>query len=86
MPISGMLVGGPRAGVAPNEAEFIKIHDHFPEFPLILGSGSNKDNIRNLLSNCDGVIVGTTIKKDGYLYNEVDPKRAEEYIREARKA
>ena len=85
MPISGMLVGGPRAGVAPNEAEFIRIHEKFPEFPLILGSGSNKDNIGHLLSNCDGVIVGTTIKRDGFLYNELDPKRAEEYIKAARK-
>lgn len=85
LPISGMLVGGPRAGIAPDEAGFIKIHERFPDYPLILGSGSNKDNIRKLLSNCNGVIVGTTIKKDGYLYNEVDPKRAEEYIKAARK-
>ena len=84
MPISGMLVGGPRAGLAPDQAKFMAIRKAFPDKPLILGSGANIDNISALLPNCDGVIVGTTIKRDAYLYNEIDPKRAEAFIRAAK--
>lgn len=85
LPIAGMLIGGPRAGLPPEEAHFRKIKETFPQYPLILGSGSNKKNIKDLLPYADGVIVGTSIKKDGYLYNPVDPKRAKEFMEAARK-
>ena len=85
MPIAGMLVGGPRAGLPPEQAHFKKIKESFPEIPLLLGSGSNKDNIADLLPYADGVIVGTTIKKDAYLYNPIDYDRAQALIEAARK-
>lgn len=85
MPIAGMLVGGPRAGLPPEQAHFRKIKEKFPDKPLILGSGSNKDNICELLAYADGVIVGTTIKKDGYLYNSIDYDRAKEFMDAVRK-
>lgn len=84
LPIAGMLVGGPRAGLPPEQAHFKKIKERFPDKPLILGSGANRDNIKDLLPYADGVIVGTTIKKDGYLYNPIDRKRAEEFIKAAK--
>ncbi|WP_105304351.1 BtpA/SgcQ family protein [Anaerolactibacter massiliensis] len=84
MPISGMLIGGPHAGLPPEEGHFISIKKQFPDIPLILGSGSNKNNIRTLLHYSDGVIVGTSIKRDGYLYNEVDYDRAKEFIEAAK--
>ncbi|MFI3284045.1 MAG: BtpA/SgcQ family protein, partial [Erysipelotrichaceae bacterium] len=86
MPIAGMLVGGPRAGLPPEQAHFRKIKEQFPDRPLILGSGANKDNIQDLLPYADGVIVGTTIKEGKYLYNPIDYDRAKEFIEAARKA
>lgn len=85
-PIAGMLIGGPRAGLSPEEAHFKNIKQKFPDKPLILGSGAQKDNIAQLLQYADGVIVGTTIKKDKYLYNEIDYQRAKEFIEAARNA
>lgn len=84
MPLSGMLIGGPHAGLPPEESHFIKIKEKFPSIPLILGSGANKDNIKTLLKYADGVIVGTSIKKDGYLYNPIDYDRAKEFIEVAK--
>lgn len=84
MPISGMIIGGPRAGLAPDQAQFSEIRKAFPDKPLILGSGANTENIAALLSNSDGVIIGTSIKRDRYLYNEIDPVRAEAFIRAAK--
>ena len=85
LPISGMLIGGPRAGLPPEQAHFRKIKEKFPERPLILGSGANKDNIVDLLPYSDGVIIGTSIKEDGYLYNPIDYNRAKAFIEAARK-
>jgi len=84
LPIAGMLVGGPRAGLPPELSAFVKIKERFPEVPLILGSGANVDNIKSLLDYADGVIVGTTIKRDGYLYNEIDYERAKSFIKAAK--
>lgn len=84
LPISGMLVGGPRAGLPPQVSTMAEVKKQFPEYPLILGSGSNPGNIKELLEYADGVIVGTTIKKDGYLYNEIDYDRAKELIEAAK--
>ncbi len=84
MPISGMLIGGPRAGLPPESSTLAEVKGKFPEFPLILGSGGNPDNIASLLKYTDGVIIGTNIKKDGYLYNPVDPERAKAFIEAAK--
>ncbi len=84
MPLSGMLIGGPHAGLPPEEAHFVSIKKQFPDIPLILGSGANKNNIKELIKYADGVIVGTSIKRDGYLYNEVDYDRAKAFIEAAK--
>lgn len=84
MPIAGMIIGGPRAGLPPDQAKFIEIRKKFPDKPLIMGTGANTENIGKLLPSSDGVIIGTSIKRDGYLYNEIDPKRAEAFIRAAK--
>ena len=84
MPLSGMLIGGPRAGLPPEQAHFRKIKEKYPNIPLILGSGANKDNVKDLLPYSDGVIIGTAVKKDGYLYNPVDYDRAKAFIEAAR--
>jgi len=46
-----------------------------PKTKLLLGSGVTVDNARDYLRLADGVIVGTSLKRDGKLANPVDPKR-----------
>lgn len=84
MPINGMLIGGPRAGLPPEASTLANVKEQYPDYPLILGSGSNPENIQELLTYADGVIVGTNIKRDGYLYNEVDYERAKKLIEAAK--
>ncbi|NLC14305.1 MAG: BtpA/SgcQ family protein [Chloroflexi bacterium] len=84
MPISGMLIGGPRAGLPPESSTLASVKEAYPDFPLLLGSGGNPQNIASLLSFADGVIIGTNIKKDGYLYNPVDYERAKTFIEAAK--
>ncbi|MEA4811569.1 MAG: BtpA/SgcQ family protein [Anaerolineaceae bacterium] len=84
MPLSGMLIGGPRAGLPPEQSTLAQVKENFPDYPLLLGSGGTPKNIASLLKYTDGVIIGTNIKKDGYLYNPVDKDRAKAFIEAAK--
>lgn len=84
LPIAGALFGGAHAGLPPEASHIAQLKEKFPEVPLIIGSGGRVDNIGTLLPHADGVIVGTSIKKDGVLWNNVDPARAEAFIKAAK--
>ena len=48
--------------------------------PIVVGSGSNGENIGAFLQYADGVIVGSSLKKDGVMQNPVDVRRMREYL------
>lgn len=80
LPVAGFLVGAPASGTAPEESMLAKLKAIDPTVPLILNNGAKKENVAKLLPYCDGVLVGTSIKKDAYLYNPVDRDRAMAFI------
>ncbi|GAA6291763.1 BtpA/SgcQ family protein [Enterocloster asparagiformis] len=86
LPIAGVLMGGPRAGLPPQATALGRVKERFPQTPLILGSGGRVDNIKELLTIADGVIIGTSIKKEGILWNQIDPQRAAAFVKAAREA
>jgi predicted TIM-barrel enzyme len=43
--------------------------------PVLVGSGVNADNVGDILSVADGVIVASSLKVDGVWWNPVDPAR-----------
>lgn len=83
LPIAGVLMGGPRAGLPPQASSLGRLKERFPQVPVILGSGGRVDNIAELLGIADGVIIGTSIKKDGILWNQVDAQRAAAFVKAA---
>jgi membrane complex biogenesis BtpA family protein len=52
--------------------------------PVLIGSGATEANVRQLLEDADGIIVGTAVKVDGITTNPVDPARAASFVRAAR--
>ncbi len=48
--------------------------------PVIIGSGVNADNIADYLNIADGVIVGSSLKKDGDVRKPVDVERVKKLI------
>ena len=48
--------------------------------PVLTGSGTTKDNIREQMSCANGAIIGTSIKVNNDIWNEVDLKKAKEVI------
>lgn len=84
LPIAGVLLGGPAAGISPKTSAIADHKRQVPNVPVILANGTTVDNVKELLEIADGCIVGTNLKIDKYLYNPVDPKAAEAFIRNAK--
>ncbi len=51
--------------------------------PVVVGSGVTPDNVGDILSVADGVIVASFLKRDGVWWNEVDPDRLRAFMAEA---
>lgn len=81
---AGVLVPGQHAGLAPSFEEVEQMKQRFPDKPIMIASGVTPDNIKEALRISDGMVVGTYVKKDGILWNEVDPERAKRFIEAAR--
>ncbi|MGF1633293.1 MAG: BtpA/SgcQ family protein [Phycisphaerae bacterium] len=52
--------------------------------PVLVGSGVTTANVQAMLAVADGVIVGTSLKKDGDVFAPVDPLRVRELLKAAR--
>lgn len=75
-----LVVTGLKTGEPPS-LELIKAVKKHSIVPVVVGSGANPGNICSLLELCDGVIVGSFLKKDGKAGNPLDPERAEVFIK-----
>ena len=62
-----------------------QVREALPDVPLMIGGGTNGENIKEVLGVFDGACVGAWIK-DGNLKNPVNPKRAHEYMERVREA
>ncbi|WP_373947202.1 BtpA/SgcQ family protein [Paracoccus marcusii] len=51
--------------------------------PLLVGSGVTADNIVQILSRTNGVIVASSLKKGGVWWNPVEPERVRRFVDEA---
>jgi membrane complex biogenesis BtpA family protein len=54
--------------------------------PVAVGSGVNPDNVGDILSVADAVIVASYLKRDGVWWNEVDPDRVAVFMQAVAKA
>ena len=48
--------------------------------PVLLNTGGRSKNIQKYLSVADGVIVGSSLKVDGYTWNPVDAQRVHVFM------
>lgn len=76
IPCTGFIMSGPSTGQPPQASTLASLKEIDDSVPLIFNSGATPQNVGTLLPYCDGVLVGTSLKKDGYLFNPVDRNRA----------
>lgn len=71
-----LIVSGTATGRPPTLSTLRDVRNAVPEVPLFVGSGASAGNVGQFLAIADGVIVGTTLKREAHTTNPVDPERA----------
>lgn len=85
--VDAILIAGPMAGAEPDFSLVKEAKEAVSEaIPVLLNTGARVDNIYKYLQVTDGVIVGSSLKKDGYTWNPVDPERVKAFMSEVRRA
>ena len=82
----GLVVSGAATGEPTPIADVKRVRGAVPGAPLLVGSGATAETAADLLSVADGLIVGTSVKRDGVLGNPVDPRRVRRLVEAARGA
>jgi membrane complex biogenesis BtpA family protein len=80
----GLCVSGLTAGIGTDVHLLEQIKLAVPDVPVFANTGVCLTNVRDQLSIVDGAIVGTALKRDGYIWNEVDPDRTRQFMDEVR--
>jgi hypothetical protein len=75
-----ILVSGAMAGEQPPLQSLSDVKQVIPDFPVFMNTGAKADNVEEFLRVADGVIVGSSLKKDGYTWNPVDPGRVKVFM------
>jgi membrane complex biogenesis BtpA family protein len=79
-----ILVSGMMAGQEPDVSIVSEVKEAVPDVPVFLNTGAKEHNIDEYLKVADGVIVGSSLKVDGYTWNPVDPDRVDRFMAKVR--
>ncbi|ASJ13264.1 BtpA/SgcQ family protein [Thermococcus thioreducens] len=83
--LADAIVVSGRATGKPVEVEKLALAKKISPVPVVVGSGTSYDNLPELWKHADAFIVGTSIKRDGKVENEVSPERARKLVELAKK-
>jgi uncharacterized protein len=75
-----ICVSGPMTGLPVNLSDLADVKKAVPDVPVIANTGVTKENVNEILTLADAVIVGTSLKIDGNTWKAVDPKRVSEFM------
>jgi membrane complex biogenesis BtpA family protein len=76
-----ILVSGLTAGLEPRLDVIQEVKQAVGDrVPVLLNTGAKVSNIREFLGVADGVIVGSSLKVDGYTWNAVDEDRVRSFM------
>ncbi len=74
-----LIVSGRMTGSAP-AVEKVREAKSLATRPILIGSGSNEKNVTAFLQYADGIIVGSSLKKDNVMQNPVDVNRVRRFM------
>ncbi|MGB9896927.1 BtpA/SgcQ family protein [Thermanaerothrix sp.] len=80
-----LCVSGLTAGEEINVQVLKQVKEAVPEVPVFANTGVRFSNVEEQLAVADGAVVGTAFKREGYIWNEVDPARVMEFMEKVRK-
>jgi hypothetical protein len=80
-----LIVSGKFTGNAP-DVEKVREAKRLATRPVLIGSGCSAENAAAFLQCADGIIVGTSLKRDGVMENAVDVNRVRALMEKVRAA
>jgi membrane complex biogenesis BtpA family protein len=84
--VDALLVSGPMAGAPVDLDDLRAVKQEALDVPVLANTGVTLENVREILDDADGVIVGTSLKVGGSTWNPVDPGRARQMMQLVRAA
>jgi membrane complex biogenesis BtpA family protein len=79
-----LCVSGLIAGAITSSSTLKKVKEAVPQTVVLANTGVSLANVEEQLSIADGAVVGTTFKRDGYVWNEVDKARVQAFMQKVR--
>ena len=76
----GLCVSGSTAGSDTDSSVLKRVRKVVNETPIFVNTGVSLLNVEEKLQIADGAIVGTTFKKEGKFFNDVDENRVKEFM------
>lgn len=74
-----IIATGQRTGDAASDEELTEVTSA-TGLPVLVGSGVTKENVQRILAKANGVIIGSSLKRDGVWWNEVEISRVKEFM------
>jgi uncharacterized protein len=75
-----ILVSGPITGQPADQSDLRKVCEAIQDVPVFANTGVNIDNVADILSIADGVVIGTHFKVDGNTWNAVEASRVKRFM------
>lgn len=79
-----LCVSGLIAGAEAKQETLRIVKDAVPDTPVFANTGVRFSNVAEQLAVADGAVVGTTFKRDGYIWNKVDDTRVTTFMDKVR--
>ncbi len=79
--VDALIVSGKRTG-KPVDLEDLEKAKYSVDVPVLVGSGIDDKNVKEVLNHSDGAIVGTYFKEDGVTSNPVSEERVKHLLKE----
>lgn len=80
----GVILSGWATGSPPSREDLELACNAALPTPVFIGSGANVDNVANLMEAANGVIVASSLKRQGKITEPIDPLRVSQFVEAAR--
>jgi uncharacterized protein len=75
-----IILSGVATGSPPSIEDLKQAKEAAGSTPIIIGSGADFSNISSLMQFADGVIVSSSLKRQGKIENSIDPIRVSQFV------
>jgi membrane complex biogenesis BtpA family protein len=79
-----LCVSGLTAGTETSSDTLKLVKQAVPDTPVFANTGVRLSNVEQMLAVSDGAVIGTTFKRDGYIWNPVDVNRVRAFMQKVK--